>query len=110
MAIVARNINVEVDSLAKRGDHRHDLPYGHATIHFLEALPGAKTAKPMTCTLLQVSGSGLMVRAFDGNFSRGQLLAIHALVGEDEAVLRGRVRHCTQTISGYKIGIELEFS
>ena len=30
-------------------------------------------------------------------------------IGDEEAVLRGVVRHVTQTLGGYKVGVELHF-
>ena len=62
-----------------------------------------------TGKLLNASPTGVLVK-------QQEWIADHTLVLMrllyDDAVIRllGRVAHCTQTVGGYKVGIELEFA
>jgi hypothetical protein len=58
--------------------------------------------------VLQVSDDGLMVRCHH-QIPIHTPVAIDARVGDAAVSLAGVVRHCTQTVGAYKIGIELFF-
>jgi hypothetical protein len=102
-AIVARNAEMDPQILVKRGAERYDVPFGQVTVYFRD-----EPRRPFTATLMQVSLGGLMLRTFDRIPSTAKA-ALHILVGDDECVVHASAVHCTDTVSGYKVGFQLEF-
>lgn len=62
-----------------------------------------------TCALLQISAEGITARARQ-MIPNDIAIMIHWHRDEQDLVVLGKVVHCTQTIGGYKLGIQLEFS
>ncbi len=61
-----------------------------------------------TWSLMQLSAEGLTARSHLA-IPEETHVSIHWHQGEQDLVLLGQVRHCTQTVGGYKVGIKLEF-
>lgn len=111
-AIVARHFDLDVERmnrrLYQRRHKRYDLEFGQARVEF-DAAPGdAKPRRPDHLTVLQISPDGLMLRGYD-DIEGGTPITVTVNVGEDTAVLRGVVRHSTQTLGGFKLGVEISF-
>jgi hypothetical protein len=58
--------------------------------------------------LYQVSLAGLSARS-SREIPEGARLELEVHINGDVLRLRGKVRHCTQTLGGYKVGIEILF-
>jgi hypothetical protein len=61
-----------------------------------------------TGSLLNASDSGLMVKQHK-EIPCYTKVQIELTVGDEVLALTGRVAHATQTVSGFKVGIELQF-
>ena len=103
-ALVARNVQMDLQMLSKRKSARYDVAFGHVTVYFRE-----EPRPHFSATLLQVSLEGLMLRTFE-RIPRGTVVALHIFVGDDECVVHAESMHSTDTVSGYKIGFRLQFS
>ena len=62
-----------------------------------------------TGTLLNVSPEGVMIKQQD-KIEPGTTVVMKAIPWEEMVVLKGRVIHCTETVGGFKVGIELRFA
>jgi hypothetical protein len=58
--------------------------------------------------LLNISPGGLMVKQREPIAGQTRVL-VKIACDEGELALAGRVAHCTQTVDGYKVGVELLF-
>ena len=61
-----------------------------------------------TCTLLQVSEGGLMVRS-PKEIPVGTRLSIESYLHDEAVLLSGEVVHCTETVGAFKVGVQLSF-
>jgi hypothetical protein len=88
----------------RRTDERYYIALGSVKLAFEEnGVPIERTGR-----VLNASEGGLMVRQYEGILPDTQL-QIEATIGEESFALAGRVAHCTQTVGGFKVGIELKF-
>ncbi len=60
-------------------------------------------------TLMNASASGVLIRQRQQT-APGTLVVISIPLDAELLLLAGEVVHCTQTVGGYKIGIELRFA
>ena len=88
----------------RRTDERYYIALGSVKLAFEE--DGAPVER--TGRMLNVSEGGLMIKQYQDVPSDTQL-QIEATIGEESFALAGRVAHCTQTVGGFKVGIELKF-
>lgn len=93
-----------------RAHFRYDLDAGAVRLSYVDTIDHTPPkAIDRWAAIIQLSPGGLMVRAQRPIADDTPLRLEIAL--EDEIVhAEGRVAHCTQTVGGYKIGIELVFS
>lgn len=88
----------------RRNDERYYIALGSVKLVFEEnGAPVERTGR-----VLNASDGGLMIKQYQDIPSNTQL-QIEATIGEESFALAGRVAHCTQTVGGFKVGIELEF-
>ena len=59
-------------------------------------------------SVLNISPTGLMIKLLH-RLTCDTRLVLRASIDEEDVLLRGRVIHCTATVGGFKLGIELEF-
>jgi hypothetical protein len=59
--------------------------------------------------LLNASDEGLMVKQYR-DIPVGVPVQIEVTIADESFALRGEVAHCTQTLGGLKVGIELQFA
>jgi hypothetical protein len=108
MAMVARIVELDVEGMRRRlyqrQNKRYDLEWGQARVEY----DVASGRPPEHLTVMQVSPGGVMLRGF-GEPAPGTGVTLQISLDEESAVLRGIIRHVTQSLGGYKIGIELLF-
>ncbi len=86
----------------RRRAARHDVGHG-----FVEVYELPQTTKLVTTgTVINVSENALMLRT-RASVGIAMQIRIELGVDDDEFVLIGEVRHCTPTVGGYKLGVEL---
>ena len=88
----------------RRNNERYYIALGSVKLAFEEN--GASVER--TGRVLNASDGGLMIKQYQDIPSDTQL-QIEATIGEESFALAGRVAHCTQTVGGFKVGIELKF-
>ena len=59
-------------------------------------------------TVLDASTTGIMIRQRE-EMDVGTLVIVRAVLDDQDVAIAGQVMHCTQTVGGYKVGIELHF-
>lgn len=110
--LVSRQFELDADRLERRMYHRrhrrHGLEYGQARIEYAADDPGVRRRPAEHLTVLQISPDGLMLRGFDPP-PLGATVMLTVYVEDSVCVLRGAIRHVTQTLGGYKVGVELVF-
>ena len=62
-----------------------------------------------TGSLLNVSSNGVMIKQRE-EISSDTTVMMRATPCGETAVLKGRVIHCTETVGGFKVGVELQFT
>ncbi len=88
----------------RRTNERHYLELGSVKLTYEEGdAPVVRAGR-----LLNASDSGLMVKQYQDILPKTEL-QIEAAIGDEAFTLTGHVVHCTQTLGGFKIGIELQF-
>ncbi|MEP0847461.1 MAG: PilZ domain-containing protein [Phycisphaerae bacterium] len=92
-----------------RESYRYEGDFGAVQVFEPDhvALPGAR-ADGMWAALVQISLGGIMIRS-RSPLDVGSLPRLEIALEDEVIHARGVVRHCTDTIGGYKIGIELLF-
>ena len=90
----------------RRSDQRSYVEIGAVTLSFDDA-QGAPIAH--VGHLLNASDGGLMVKQHQSIPARTKV-QVEVAIDEVTFVLPGRVAHVTQTVGGFKIGVELEFA
>ena len=103
--ILSHYVTPEIEPPIRRKSRRHGVEFGVVRLQYQE--DGESTDR--TVSLLQVSDEGVMVKSHKPIKARIQL-RMNITLENDTVSLSGQVSHCTQTVGGYKVGIELEFS
>lgn len=69
-----------------------------------------KSGRPATqfAGVLNVSTDGVMLKSAN-RIAYGTAVVLQLAITDEPVILAGRVIHCTQTVGGYKVGIELQF-
>ena len=103
LEIVSRYVSPETEPPVRRKYRRYGM-VGVAQLSYQE------DARPLTCTLsvLQISAEGLMLRSHKA-LPVGTPVQMEVTLEDEPLPLVGWVRHTTQTVGGYKIGVELQF-
>jgi hypothetical protein len=111
VAILDRVVRPEIEPLPRRKYRRYSIEapsYGEARLIFRPARnPGAKPAI-RSGPLLDISPAGMMVKMYS-ELPIGLHVAVQVMLDGARVALRGRVVHCTNTLGGFKVGIELQF-
>ena len=103
--ILSHYVIPEVEPPIRRKTRRYGVEFG--VVRLLYEEDGDSTDR--TVSLLQASAEGMMVKSHKPINARIQL-RMDVTLENDTVALGGQVSHCTQTVGGYKVGIELEFS
>jgi hypothetical protein len=100
---IAEKVTAETGSLARRSHPRYTAD-GEIRVR------GQVDDKPVNDTwkLSQVSVEGLTARSFR-QIPEGARLNLDVHINGQTLHVRGKVRHCTQTVGGYKVGVQLFF-
>lgn len=106
--IVARHAMNEEEPPIRRGDRRHAVDYGTAKLVFMQDTLGRLRTIVRTTPLLQISREGMMVKSH-ADVPVDAVVGLRVELGEDSFALLGRVVHSTQTLAGYKVGLQLAF-
>ena len=88
----------------RRSNRRRDTAFGMAELVF--TLEGRQVQR--SGRVLNISPTGLMVKQREP-VADGSSVLVKVGCEDGELVLSGRVMHCTETVGGYKLGIELLF-
>ncbi len=90
----------------RRSNQRSYVQFGAAKLSFddEQGTPVVRTGR-----LLNASDDGLMVKQYESIPDETEL-RVEATIGDEVFALTGRVIHATQTVGGFKIGIELRFT
>lgn len=88
----------------RRKHTRRDVLLGAVQLAF--ELGGKPTLR--SGALLNASPTGVLVKQRD-RIPYGTTVLVKVLIASDTILLLGRAIHCTQTVGGYKLGIELQF-
>ena len=98
-------------SESDRGDHRRCnqrayVQFGVAKLSFddEQGMPDVRTGR-----LLNASHGGVMIKQYQSIPAKTEL-QIEATIGDETFALAGHVVHATETLGGFKIGIELRFT
>ncbi len=90
-------------------EHRRHESRRHTEIGTVELVYKAGgRAVQRTGKLLNISLGGLLIREQE-HLDCGTKMLIQARLDQRELLLVGQVAHCTETVGGYKVGIELLF-
>jgi hypothetical protein len=109
MEIVAQSGLLAEDPPLRRQSPRYHVDgLIKAIIHPPLGAPKDKAPEEMSCSVLEISEGGVMLRA------RRELrtytrLTIEWPDGELFFALSGSVKHCTGTVGAFKVGVELDF-
>lgn len=90
----------------RRTDLRHSVEFGAARLTF-EDERGRSVER--SGRLLNISEGGLMLKQ-SRRIPIQTDLRIEVTLGDDTLALIGRVVHATETLGGFKIGVELQFT
>lgn len=107
LEMMSRHIAPEQEPAIRRGDQRYNVD-GMVTLALINADRHGLQTAVRTMPLIQVSESGVMVRS-PSRLGEDTVVGMQAYLGDDTFALLGRVMHCTETIGGYKVGIQLAF-
>lgn len=89
----------------RRSDERRCVEFGAVRLVFeQDGTPVMRYGR-----LLNASEEGLMVKQYR-DIPSAMPVRIEVTIGDESFTLRGEVAHCTQTIGGFKVGIELQFT
>lgn len=104
LEVVARHDQLR-DPGHRRSEPRRVAPIGTVRLAFEDAgCPLVHSGK-----VLNVSGAGVMVSARH-EIPAGTMMMMQMVLDGEAYLLVGRVVHSTQTVGGFKVGIELEFA
>lgn len=104
LGILSKHVTSEIEPPIRRGSRRYGIEFGAARLRYQQ--DGESIDR--TVQLLQISAAGVMVK------NRGRVqphtpVWMEITLADDVFSLLGQVAHCTQTVGGYKVGIELQF-
>lgn len=102
------HIAPQMDDAERRVEQRHDVLLGQVLMVYAVDAGGSRATRILEAPLLQVSSGGLMVRSPIW-FDVGARVALELTYLRESFRLVGRVRHASNTIGAYKIGISLEW-
>lgn len=102
---ITAHVDPDFETLLNRKQARYPLKFGTAKLTFQDG------DKPvcLSCRLLDVSATGVMVKAH-------RQIAVHTpiwadlTVNDEQISVAGRVVHATATVGGYKLGMKLTFT
>jgi hypothetical protein len=101
---LARCVTPEVEPPVRRDHRRYGVDFGLARLSYTrDGVPLTRTAP-----LLQISAEGLMVQIQEP-IRVYTPLRLEVILGDETFALTGQVAHSTQTVGGYKVGIQLLF-
>ena len=105
--MLSDHCTVDSDGEVRRAYHRFFVP-GQAVIRYTPTSGGDTQPMTIVSTIIEVSPEGLMVRSH-WDIPLKHKLTILVTLGDDTVPLLGQAVHCTGTVSGYKVGIHLQF-
>lgn len=111
LAVLGRLVRPEIEPLRRRKYRRYSIEppsYGDARLSFR---PGrSPTTRPAVRSgpVLDISPAGMMVKTYS-ELPVGVQVSAQVVLDGLRLALRGRVVHCTNTLGGFKVGIELHF-
>lgn len=91
----------------RRHELRHVMNFGLAILTYDDPSTG-RPHRDTGVAVIDLSLTGMMLRARH-DLPRHTPIEIDLDLWEWRGYLRGEVAHCTQSLSGYKLGIELNF-
>jgi hypothetical protein len=104
LEILSRHVSPEIEPPIRRKSRRYGVELGIVCLLYREdGLPRARTA-----SVLQISAGGLMIKTHKP-IRPFTSVWMEVMLNGDAFTLIGEVTHSTQTVGGYKIGIQLEF-
>ena len=106
--IVAGYAEPHEEPKVRRTARRFPVSYGRVKLLFVLECAGVRRPQRWDAALLQLSDHGLMVRT-ERELPAYIGVAVQVALEDETATALGRVVHCTSTIGGYKVGIELSF-
>jgi hypothetical protein len=111
VAILSRTVRPAIEPLRKRKYRRYPVEphsYGEARISFSPARDPSIEPAVRSGPLLDLSPAGLMVKVY-GELPVGVPVRVQLTLNGLRLALRGRIAHCTNTLGGFKVGVELQF-
>lgn len=111
VAILSRMVKPTIEPMRKRKYRRYPVEppaSGEARIRFRPARDPATKPVVRSGPLLDVSPTGLMVKIY-GELPVGVPVTVQITLEGLQLALRGRIVHCTNTLGGFKVGVELQF-
>ncbi len=104
LEILSRCVRPEVEPPVRRKSRRYGVEFGVARLLYQEDdVPVERTAP-----LRDISPDGLMVKSHK-RIRVGTPVWLTVTLEDTTFALVGRVAHSTQTVGGYKVGIQLHF-
>ena len=94
-------------SLLRRRQFRYYVQ-GPTRVAFSKHADSGAASNARTCSVLDISNDGLMLRSQEQVPVRTPL-AIELYFGDQTITAFGTVVHCTQTVGAFKIGVKLRF-
>jgi hypothetical protein len=107
LRMIERYVTDEPEPPVRRGQRRYTVD-GMVTLAVLSADGNGVHTAVRTAPLVQVSDEGIMIRSH-AELAQDTVVAMQVYLEDDNFALLGRVMHCTDTIGGYKVGIQLAF-
>ncbi len=99
---------IPTDEDFRRRQPRYGVVWGEVQIEFHPHNDPSQPPIRRSAPIYDISLDGLMARCLKPIEPRTQVL-LHIEIDQQQVTLRGVVRHSTQTIGGYRVGIELRF-
>jgi hypothetical protein len=106
---VEKHADLDIDASWRRTNERFSVGIGNATIVLSKPAQLGAGNVVRDAILLNISADGLMLKA-QTNLPEDIGVGINLAMGDDTFTLVGRIAHCTQTLGGFKVGVELKFS
>lgn len=109
LSIIGQAVEVVETPLVKREHGRYDMPlerFGQATLTYRQKGRDGERLVQRTLTVMQLSPLGAAVKS-SFPLDRGLPVFLSVQIDERSYRLVGVVAHSTETLGGYKIGIDL---
>jgi hypothetical protein len=103
LAIVARQQPTAAPEKRRKHGRRHAVIGNTEAVFTCEGRTFARPGK-----LVDLSPAGVQIQQ-SRPIGCGALALVRVVVGEEEAILAGRVIHCTKSGTGFKVGIQWQF-